>query len=92
MSMTNTKDENSDNGVPNSSAVIFPGQSHISRGITVLGGWYDATEDSKPKEYNALESMFRYPYRGLEVECLLRRQLVEQHVKDRCFPCSVEYA
>ena len=46
MSMTKINDENSDNEVPKSSTVIFPGQSHISRGITVLiGGVYnDETE------------------------------------------------
>ncbi len=36
ISITNIMVENSDNGTPRVSAVMFPGQSHISRGMTVL--------------------------------------------------------
>jgi hypothetical protein len=88
MSMTNTIDENSDKGVPMSSTVMFPGQSHISIGITVLmcGVRINKTVD---KTAYALESVFRYSYRGFQVECLLWMQLIEEHIKYGCLPCSV---
>jgi len=49
MSMTKINDENSDNEVPRSSTVIFPGQSHISRGITVLVAAFIWAEPKKDK-------------------------------------------
>ena len=36
MSMTKITEENSDKLMPRESRVMFPGQSHISRGMTVL--------------------------------------------------------
>lgn len=36
MSMTKMIEENSDRVAPRESSVMFPGQSHISRGMTVL--------------------------------------------------------
>jgi len=90
MSMTKINDENSDNEVPRSSTVIFPGQSHISRGITVLVAPRSYQRNrKKTDESYALEGMLRYSYGSLQKESLLRRQLVKEDVEYGCFPCPV---
>lgn len=45
MSMTKIMVENCDNGKPRVSVVVFPGQSHISSGMTVLATHHELHPD-----------------------------------------------
>jgi hypothetical protein len=81
MSITKIIVENWDSGAPKVSTVIFPGQSHISRGITVLVRLISVNEAVRV-EPNALECMFYDTHRGLEVKGLFRGQVVEQDLLD----------
>jgi hypothetical protein len=89
MSMTNMIEENSDRVAPRESRVMLPGQSHISRGMTVL--WATSGQERKEARKvmsDALVSVFSYSRGRFEKEGLFRRHVVEKALLDRGLTAS----
>lgn len=66
--------------------MVLAGQSHISSGITVL---VHTSDTQAAQTAHALYLVFHDPHRRLEIERLVRRQVVEQHLLDRRLARSV---
>ncbi len=70
MSITNIMVKNCDNGAPSVSTVMVPGQSHISRGMTVLAWRPGHSMDLRTVPVYALVCMLDYSRGGFKIERL----------------------
>jgi hypothetical protein len=86
MSMTKMTEENSERLMPRESRVMLPGQSHISRGMTVLEE--RSGEAKARRKSNGLVSMFSYSRSRFEKESLFGRYVVEKELLDGCLSAS----
>jgi len=73
--MTKMIEEKSARLAPRESGVVLPGQSHISRGMTVLGHVERGSRDGALSD--VLVSVFGRSGCGFEIEGLLRGYVVE---------------
>ena len=80
MSMTKITEENWVMGASRDSRVTSPGQSQISRGMTVLSSEEPSRAAGRAwtSSGDALEMVFRDLSGGLEVEGFSRREVVEE--------------
>lgn len=92
MSMTKISVENWVKGVSRVSSVVVPGQSQISRGMTVLDKFraFSNTHAANKRASYRLVVVLGHTGGSLEVERLLRGEVVEDIFVDRSLPCSVE--
>lgn len=82
MSITKMIEENSDRVAPRESRVMLPGQSHISKGMTVLAERGVSGRVRVSKMSDALVWMFSCPRCGFEKEGLFRGYVVEKELLD----------
>jgi hypothetical protein len=83
ISMTKIRALNCDSGAPSVSTAIFPGQSHISKGITVLRVKSQVNEQLRKgasrQTVDALIGMFDDSHGGFKIERLFRGERVEEN-------------
>ena len=83
MSMTNTIVGNCDSGVGSVCIVKLPGQSHISRGITVLNwAFVNIQAESNPRLEYRLVSGFDHLSGRFYEERILWREALEENLLD----------
>ena len=90
MSITKMIVENWDRGTPRDSTVVFAGQSHISRGMTVLidDSLVVSRWETNKQGRHGLDLVLDDPHGRLEIKRLVRREVVEEDLLDGRLACS----